>query len=115
MRSIFCRRTRLHRGKQNGAIHPLVSILPLQQFLRASGRRYILGTAKQSLRQFEQELLAEDWQQMQEGLEVRIIPAPEGEEVFILCHSGATGERTGHARPLRSAHRARFAEDRRQL
>jgi transposase len=56
-------------------------------FLRDGGRRYILGTAKQSLRKFEQELLAEDWQQVQEGLEVRIIPAPEGQEVFILCRS----------------------------
>jgi transposase len=56
-------------------------------FLRDGGRRYILGTAKQSLRKFEQELLAEDWQQVQEGLEVRILPAPEGKEVFILCRS----------------------------
>jgi transposase len=56
-------------------------------FLREGGRRYILGTAKQSLRKFEQELLAEDWQQVQDGLEVRIIPAPEGKEVFILCRS----------------------------
>lgn len=56
-------------------------------FLRAGGRRYILGTAKQSLKKFEQELLAEDWQQVQDGLEVRIIPAPQGEEIFILCRS----------------------------
>jgi transposase len=57
------------------------------EFLREGGRRYILGTAKQSLKKFAQELLAEDWQQVQEGLEVRMIPAPEGEEVFILCRS----------------------------
>ena len=57
------------------------------EFLREGGRRYILGTAKQSLKKFEQELLAEEWQQVQEGLEVRMIPAPEGKEVFILCRS----------------------------
>ena len=57
------------------------------EFLRAGGRRYILGTAKQSLRKFEQELLAKDWHLVQEGLEVQIIPAPEGQEVFILCRS----------------------------
>ena len=57
------------------------------EFLREGGRRYILGTAKQSLKKFEQELLADDWQQVQEGLEVRIVPAPEGEEVFIFCRS----------------------------
>ena len=57
------------------------------RFLRAGGRRYIVGTAKNSLRRFERELLAEDWRQVHEGLEVRITPAPGGEEVFILCRS----------------------------
>jgi len=57
------------------------------QFLRAGGRRYILGTAKNSLRKFERELLSEDWKQVHEGLEVRLVPAPDREEVFILCRS----------------------------
>lgn len=57
------------------------------EFLRAGGRRYIVGTAKNSLRKFERELLAEDWQLVHEGLEVRITPAPGGKEVFILCRS----------------------------
>src|SRR5947209_15220365 len=33
------------------------------RFLRAGGRRYILGTAKNTLRKFERELLGEDWKQ----------------------------------------------------
>ena len=57
------------------------------EFLREGGRRYIVGTAKNSLRKFERELLAEDWQLVHEGLEVRITPAPGGKEVFILCRS----------------------------
>lgn len=57
------------------------------RFLRAGERRYILGTAKNSLRKFERELLSEDWKQVHEGLEVRLVPAPDGEEVFILCRS----------------------------
>lgn len=57
------------------------------QFLREGERRYILGTAKNSLRKFERELLSEDWKQVHEGLEVRLVPAPDGEEVFILCRS----------------------------
>jgi len=56
-------------------------------FLRRGGRRYIIGTAKNSLRKFEHELLAEDWKQVHEGLEVRLVPAPDGKEVFILCRS----------------------------
>jgi transposase len=57
------------------------------QFLRAGARRYILGTTKSSLRKFERELLSQDWKQVHEGLEVRLVPAPDGEEVFILCRS----------------------------
>src|SRR6202051_4367592 len=48
------------------------------QFLREGGRRYILGTAKNSLRKFERELLSEDWKRVHEGLEVRLVPAPDG-------------------------------------
>ena len=57
------------------------------EFLREGGRRYIVGTAKNSLRKFERELLAQDWRQVHAGLEVRITPAPGGQEVFILCRS----------------------------
>ena len=57
------------------------------EFLREGGRRYIVGTAKNSLRKFERELLAEDWQLVHKGLEVRITPTPGGKEVFILCRS----------------------------
>lgn len=57
------------------------------RFLRAGGRRYLLGTAKNCLRKFERELLSADWKQVHEGLEVRLVPAPDGEEVFILCRS----------------------------
>ena len=57
------------------------------RFLRDGGRRYILGTAKNSLRKFERELLSEDWKQVHEGLEVQLVPSSDGAEVFILCRS----------------------------
>ena len=57
------------------------------EFLKQEGRRYILGTPKSMLRRFEKELLGQEWKQVHEGLEVRLCPAPEGEEVFILCRS----------------------------
>jgi transposase len=57
------------------------------KFLREGGRRYLLGTAKNALRKFERELLSEGWKQVHEGLEVRLVAAPDGEEVFILCRS----------------------------
>jgi Transposase len=57
------------------------------EFLKQGGRRYILGTAKGLLRKFEQQLLASDWREVHEGLEVKLCPAPDGDEVFILCRS----------------------------
>ena len=57
------------------------------EFLRQGGRRYILGTPKSMLRKFERQLLDGDWSQVHEGLEVKLCPAPGGEEVFILCRS----------------------------
>jgi transposase len=56
-------------------------------FLQQGGRRYILGTAKGMLRQFEKQLLAGDWREVHEGLDVKLCPAPAGDEVFILCRS----------------------------
>ena len=57
------------------------------EFLKQGGRRYIVGTPKGMLKRFERELLSSDWRQAHEGLEVRLCPAPDGAEVFILCRS----------------------------
>lgn len=57
-------------------------------FLRESGRRYLVGTPKSMLRQFEQQLLQQDWHEVHAGVEVKLCPAPTGEEeTFILCRS----------------------------
>ncbi len=57
------------------------------EFLRGRGCRYIVGTPKGMLRRFERELLAEEWESVHEGLEVKRCPSPDGEETFILCRS----------------------------
>jgi len=57
------------------------------EFLQQGGRRYILGTPKSMLRKFEQQLLDGNWREVHQGLEVKLCPAPGGEEVFILCRS----------------------------
>ena len=71
------------------------------KFLREGGRRYIIGTPKSMLRKFEQEILKEDWHSLRDGLEVKIVPWPKGDdeddeatieadaspETFILCRS----------------------------
>jgi transposase len=57
------------------------------RFLKQAQRRYIVGTPKGVLKRFEGELRATDWHRVREGLEVRVCPAPGGEEVFLLCRS----------------------------
>lgn len=57
------------------------------EFLKEGDRRYILGTPKSQLRDFERELLEEVWEKLVQGVEVRVCPSPKGEEVFILCRS----------------------------
>jgi transposase len=57
------------------------------EFLKQGGRRYIVGTPKSMLKQYERELLAKDWRAVHEGLEVRLCPTADGAEVFILCRS----------------------------
>ena len=56
-------------------------------FLKQSGRRYIVGTPKSMLKQFERQLLSEDWHSIRDGLEVKLCPSPDGDETFVLCRS----------------------------
>ena len=57
------------------------------QFLRERGGQYIVGTPKAMLRQFEQHLTDKDWTAAQAGVEVKLVPSPDGDETFILARS----------------------------
>jgi transposase len=63
------------------------------EFLRKEGRRYIVGTVRSQLKGYEKELLKPDWEKVQEGLEVKRVDSPDGEEVFLLCRSQARAEK----------------------
>ena len=64
------------------------------EVLAEEHRRYIIGTPKSELKRYEQELLAKDWKEVHEGLEVKLCPAPDGSrETFILCRSAARREK----------------------
>jgi transposase len=63
------------------------------QYLRDRGGQYIVGTPKQMLRAFEQHLTEQDWTQAQEGVEVKLVPAPDGDETFILARSADRREK----------------------
>jgi len=71
------------------------------EFLRQEGRRYVIGTPKSFLKRFERELVdKQGWEAIREGLEVKKVAAPAGEETFILCRSEArqTKEKAMHER-----------------
>jgi transposase len=55
--------------------------------LKEDKRRYIIGTPKSMLRNFEAQLLSNDWDKVHEGLEVKRCASPDGDETFILCRS----------------------------
>jgi transposase len=57
------------------------------KFLRERGGQYIVGTPKAMLRQFEQHLTEKDWTSAQAGVEVKLVPSPDGDETFILARS----------------------------
>ena len=57
------------------------------KFLRDRQAKYIVGTPKQMLRQFEQHLTEQTWSQAQEGVDVKLVPGPDGDETFLLARS----------------------------
>jgi hypothetical protein len=63
------------------------------EFLGQQGRRYIIGTPKSMLKEFERQLLSEEWKLVHEGMEVPLCPAPNGGEVYILCRSAQRREK----------------------
>ncbi|MDO8442701.1 MAG: hypothetical protein Q7S81_00320 [bacterium] len=67
--------------------------LPLGlEFLQSDGRRYIVGTPRGQLRQFQGELAREEgWEPIMEGLSAKLIEPEGGKERFILCRSLARG------------------------
>jgi transposase len=56
-------------------------------YLRERGGQYIVGTPKAMLRQFERQLAEQDWTVAQEGVEVKLVPSPDGAETFLLARS----------------------------
>jgi transposase len=57
------------------------------KWLKERGSRYIVGTPKSQLQQFEAKLLSGEWSQVRDGLDVQAVPGESGVETFILCRS----------------------------
>ena len=63
------------------------------KFLRERKGQYIVGTPKAMLRQFEEYLTRKDWHEVQEGVEVQLVPGPDGDETFVLARSADRREK----------------------
>jgi transposase len=61
--------------------------------LRDRGAQYLVGTPKAMLRQFEQHLTQEGWQQIREDIDVKLVPGPDGDETFLLARSADRREK----------------------
>lgn len=58
------------------------------EFMRKANARYLVGTPKSLLKKFEHELLNQNWEEVQPGVEVNLVQSPEGkDETFVLCRS----------------------------
>jgi len=62
---------------------------------------------QQCLKNFERELLEEDWELVREGLEVKVCRSADGEETFILCRSR---QRRGKERAMHRRFEKRIEE-----
>jgi transposase len=63
-------------------------------YLRSTGARYLVGTPKSFLKKFEHQLLEQNWEKVQPGVEVRLCRSPEGtDETLVLCRSAGRKEK----------------------
>jgi transposase len=63
------------------------------QAIRKRGGQYLVGTPRCQMKQFEEELLKDDWTQVRPEMEVKKVAIPQGEETFILCRTRARKEK----------------------
>jgi transposase len=61
--------------------------------LRKRDGQYLVGTPRAKLKEFEQQLLEGEWNQIRPDVEVQHIPTPSGEETYLLCRSRSRKEK----------------------
>ena len=61
--------------------------------IRKRGGQYLTGTPRSQMKQFEAELLKEDWTQVRPEVEVKKVAIPQGEETYILCRTAGRKEK----------------------
>jgi transposase len=61
--------------------------------IRKREGQYLVGTPRSQMKQFEEELLKDDWSQVRPEVEVKKVTTPQGEETYILCRTAGRKEK----------------------
>src|SRR3989441_3823038 len=61
--------------------------------IRKRDGQYLTGTPRSQMKQFEAELLKEDWTQVRPEVEIKKVSIPQGEETYILCRTSGRKEK----------------------
>jgi transposase len=61
--------------------------------IRRRGGQYLVGTPRSQMKQFEAELLQDDWRQVRPGVEVKQVAIRQREETYILCRTAGRQEK----------------------
>src|SRR3954454_372319 len=61
--------------------------------IRKRGGQYLVGTLRSQMKQFEEELLKDDWTQVRPEVDVKKVPIPQGEETYVLCRTSGRKEK----------------------
>jgi transposase len=61
--------------------------------IRKRGGQYLVGTPRSQMKQFEEELLKDDWSQVRPDVEVKKVAIAQGEETYILCRTAGRKEK----------------------
>jgi transposase len=61
--------------------------------IRKRDGQYLTGTPRSQMKQFESELLKEDWTQVRPEVEIKKVAIPQGEETYILCRTSGRKEK----------------------
>jgi transposase len=72
--------------------------------IRKRGGQYLVGTPRSQMKQFEEELLKDDWTRVRPEVEVKKVAIPKGEETYILCRTRGRQEKEKAIRHRFSTH-----------
>jgi transposase len=61
--------------------------------IRKRGGQYLVGTPRSQMKQFEEELLKDDWLQVRPEVDVKKLSIPQGEETYVLCRTSGRKEK----------------------